>query len=142
MRFALGILLLLLLWTQVARPTTTTIPFTLGRSGIGAPLILIHVEINGKPATLVVDSGAQLLGVRPSYLEGLPALGHTAIHGVGGVRLASAAWVNISVGTDTFHEVAVADAGPAGDGFLGQSVLNHYSKITIDYAAKTIILEK
>ena len=142
MRIAIKIVGLMLLLSQAAHAGTTVIPFTLRKTDVGAPLILVQVEVNGKAATLCLDSGAQLVGVAPSYLKGLPSLGDTYVAGVGGRMKATAAFVNITIGTDTFREVAIGDKGVAGDGFLGESILSHYSKITIDYAAKTITLER
>ena len=84
MRIATKIVGLMLLLSQAAHAGTTVIPFTLGKSHVDAALILVQVEVNGKPATLCLDSGAQLVGVAPSYLKGLPSLGHTYVLGVGG----------------------------------------------------------
>jgi hypothetical protein len=46
-------------------PVENRIPFTVAKGEVNIPLLLVQATINGKPVTLIFDSGAQALGVAP-----------------------------------------------------------------------------
>ncbi len=66
----------------------------------------------------------------------------TKASGVGGEREMPLASVTLTLGNTTLvgHTVAIADT-QTGDGILGNDVLRHFSRVTIDYKRGVLVLE-
>lgn len=126
------------------------IPFEVNRK-FGA--ILIRVEVNKLPATLVVDTGSSrtilssgLLRVRPLALERADA----PAKGSGYVGSAGWAKATIEIGTTTLpdREVLVMDdfrdlsnsMQQKVDGILGEDVLKEFNSVLIDFKHHRLIL--
>jgi hypothetical protein len=130
--------------------TPLTVPFDLdARYGS----IFVTVTINGRPATLLVDTGAASTIVRPE-LAGvrLPALDRSRFRGDVGFE-ARGVWQTVQFGLgktwSTPLEVGAVDLteamqryGRRVDGLLGQDVLRRFRRVTFDYATKKLLLEK
>ena len=108
-----------------------------------------QVRINGVDARLIVDSGGELVSLKPAvidkvaatrtgaYAEGTNALGQTRPQAL--LTLAS-----LEIGDRLFHDVAAQESGDyakdaAGDGVIGRRFLNEFVAI-YDYPAARISL--
>jgi Aspartyl protease len=127
------------------------IPFTVAAGEANIPLLLVQATINGKPATLIFDSGAQALGLSPELVKGIKPMGKVNHSGVGGGTVSEVVPVDLQLGTDSFHRVLAetndlkainSGLGVHVDGFLGESILSQYKTVTIDYANKVVILSR
>ena len=126
-----------------------TIPFTTAKGSIGVPLLLVQATINGKQATLILDSGAQNLTITPELANGLRPLGKVEHHGIGGktestvvavqVRLGGVTFPNCLAGTQDLRAVS-SGLGVKIDGLIGESVLSQFKTITIDYTNHILYL--
>ena len=117
-------------------------------------MILLDATVNGKPAVLLLDTGAnnsivsqQAAGLATVQLRALQAnQGSTGSSGDAvprtiDLRLADRAW--------PFRRVLVMDLtdtskrlGTRIDGFVGQDVLREFSSVRINYKTRTIELEE
>jgi len=126
-----------------------TVPFTTAGGNIGVPLLLVQATINGKQATLILDSGAQNLTITPELANGLRPLGKVEHHGIGGktestvvavqVRLGGVTFPNCLAGTQDLRAVS-SGLGVKIDGLIGESVLSQFKTITIDYTNHMLYL--
>ena len=127
------------------------IPFELNRL-FGS--ILIQAQVNGHPATLVVDTGSShtilssdLLQVRPLALEhAYPAKGS------GYVGTAGWAKATVEVGTITWQDrrvLVMSDFQEISnsmkrrvDGILGEDVLKEFDFVGIDFKRHQLVLQR
>src|SRR6516225_9414 len=119
-----------------------TVPFTTAEGNIGVPLPLVQATVNGKQATLILDSGAQNLTITPELANGLRPLGKVEHHGIGGktessvvvvqIRLGGVTFPNCLAGTQDLRAVS-SGLGVKIDGLIGESVFSRFKTITIDY---------
>jgi len=126
-----------------------TIPFTTAKGNIGVPLPLVQATINGKPATLILDSGAQNVTITPELANGLRPLGKVEHNGVGGktesnvvvvqIRFGGVTFPNCLAGTQDLRAVS-SSLGVKIDGLIGESVLSRFKTITIDYTNHMVYL--
>src|SRR5262249_6408641 len=125
------------------------IPFEVNRN---FGVILIRAQVNGQPATLVVDTGSshtmlssELLQVRPLALERAdpPAKGSGWI--------GRAAWdkATLEIGTTTWRDrmVLVMDFQDMSnsmkqrvDGMIGEDVLKEFDSVVLDFKHKRLVL--
>jgi hypothetical protein len=128
------------------------IPFEVNRN-FGS--ILIRAQVNGKPATLVVDTGSshtilssELLQVRPLALE------HADAPAKGSGYVGSAGWAKatVEVGTITWQDRRVLvmsdfqeisnSMGRRVDGILGEDVLKEFDFVGIDFKRHRLVLQR
>ena len=132
-------------------PHTNTIPFTEASGCCGLPILLVHAAVDGKPATLIFDTGAQGTNVSPGIAKGARVVArHIGNAGATGATTSPVVSVDIVVGTDDFPRTLAlvnntnqlsAGLGAHVDGLLGESIISQYKRVTIDFEAKTITLE-
>jgi hypothetical protein len=119
-----------------------TVPFHMVRS-----MILVEAQVNGRPATLLLDTGAnntivspQVAGLNAGQLKALQAT--RAGTGSEGdwiaarvdLRLGSQRWVHRSVLVMNLDD-ASKRMGTRIEGFLGQDILQQFKSFRIDYKA-------
>ena len=126
------------------------IPFEVNRN-FGT--ILIRVQVNGQPATLVVDTGSshtvlssELLQVRPLALEHADA----PAKGSGWVGRAAWAKATLEIGTTTWRDrtVLVMDdfrdmsnsMQQRVDGIIGEDVLKEFDSVVLDFKHQRLVL--
>lgn len=126
------------------------IPFEVNR-GFGS--ILIKAQVNGQPATLVVDTGSshtilswELLRVRPLALQQAPA----PEKGSGLVGSAGWAKATLEIGAMTWKDrrVLVMDdfqnlsnsMKHRVDGIIGEDVLKEFNSVVIDFQHHRLLL--
>jgi predicted aspartyl protease len=130
---------------DVIRAGEHRVPFQL-RDG----LIYIQGQVNGKRATLLVDTGAALTTFTLRVVPTLNTDATITMNLAKGSVLASRLPVGFVLGDSnlreqhcSFHQNAVVgnfkflDA----DGLIGQDVLSHFRSITLDFKNSTLILE-
>jgi Aspartyl protease len=128
------------------------IPFELNRK-FGS--ILIRVEVNGRPAWLLVDTGsshtilsAEIVGVNPLFL----ARATVPVKGSGLVGLAGWGAATIELGTikwanrrvlvmEEFREISKGMKQRV-DGILGEDLLNEFASVVLDYKNHRLILQR
>ena len=129
------------------KPHITTLPITERKDDANLPMLYVPGNVNGHNVTLLLDTGAQPFIISPRYAVGAEVLGHASAQGVGGLAKVTIIRATVKLGDDVFPgqvmESANFNLGPlTADGILGEAVLSQYSKVTIDYKAHTLILEK
>ncbi len=149
-RVALFAVLAVLLW-QPSRAGVVEIPFELNESR-GA--ILLHGQVRGKDAVLLLDTGsaytivdAALLGVSPMDLK------LARLHGSGPGLSGEALWAEASlrVGPKTWpgRRLVVMNLdhlskiyGRRIGGILGHDLLLEFHRVTIDFQSRRLILSR
>ncbi len=130
---------------------TTTVPFT--RTGSN---IVADVAVGGKVRHFLLDTGAGLTVLSPGTAGWSPAevkvvgFKRQAVGIDGSTHSMGSTTAELELGQTTIvTPVAVADLSPLSkalnmklDGILGQDVLSQFSRVTIDYKNKHLILEK
>lgn len=146
----LGILLALLLCPPAhgQERTAYTVPFHTVRG-----LILLDGKLNDKPATFLLDTGAnnsvmdyRAAGFDSLKLDALRSTGSAGAEGSCTVRevkisLEHRSWLNRRVCIMDLSDAAKR-MGATIDGFIGTDVLAEFSAVRIDYRARTVTLEK
>ena len=124
-------------------------PFHSAPNGI----ILLDATVNGKPAVLLLDTGANFTLISPQA-SGYPtaklhALTPNKTTGSSGDYVRSRVDLGLGERRLMDREILVMDLSDAGkrletriDGLLGQDVLRQFSAIRIDYKASVIEFEK
>ena len=129
-----------------------TIPFELNRQ-FGS--ILIQVQVNGRPARLLVDTGsshtilsADIVGVNPLFLAraSVPVKGSgligTAGWGAATIELGTIKWANRRVLVmEEFREIS-KNMKQRVDGILGEDLLNEFASVVLDYKNHRLVLER
>lgn len=124
-----------------------SVPFTSTYGNVNVPLLLVQATVNGRPATLIFDTGAQFLTITPELAEGLPPLGTVEHIGLGVKTESIRVTVQIKLGGVTFPHCAAETQDLSGlssglgvkiDGLIGESVLSQFKSITIDYTNHTV----
>lgn len=143
---AFFVLLLLLVPLVVARAhevKALTIPFA--RSG---KWILVQVAVNGKPGTFVLDTGAQDTLVSEDLAKDITDRSPAKMAGWDAMRKVEKVSVSLDLGGDIWVGNVLSTSlknvteKTQVDGVLGMSVLEHYSRIEIDFKAKTVTFHK
>jgi hypothetical protein len=130
---------------------TTSVPFT----RIGANIVA-NVEVGEKARHFLLDTGAGLTVLSPdtagwSPVEVMRAVASRSAVGIdGSTHSMGSTRATLELGkTLMVTPVAVADLNPLSkalniklDGILGQDVLSQFSRVTIDYKNKQLVLEK
>lgn len=114
--------------------------------------ILIQAEVNGKPATLLLDTGAAqtVLDARLLGLTNLDLKMSRFSQSGPGLR-GEAVWAEarLKLGARTWHEqrVVAMNLEPLASrygrrihGLLGQDILRQFARVTIDFRTRTLIL--
>lgn len=140
---------LLLLLAPLAAADEIELPFELHPRYRG---IFINVQIGGRDAWMLVDTGAGSTFVRASLVGiGEAGIARARFRSDIGVEIAHVrldAWLQLGTWR---REVKVGAAnltplseryGRTVDGVLGQDVLRHFSRVTIDFEAKKLILTR
>ena len=111
--------------------------------------LFVTIKLNDKPAVFLLDTGARNSMVTPEALERSPGASPASgakLSGLGGSNISiSEAPVQIEV---VPHNVVYLHVGVAKlpdymkgcDGLLGNDVLSKFSRILIDYKARTLIV--
>jgi len=149
----LGLLLGLLLASLLCQPAHAqermayTVPFHAVRG-----LILLDGQLNGHPATFLLDTGAnnsvmdyRAAGFPNLKLDALRSTGTAGSEGSCTVRevkisLEHKSWLNRRVCIMDLSD-ASRRAGSQIDGFIGVDVLGEFSAVRIDYKTQTVTLE-
>jgi predicted aspartyl protease len=130
---------------------TTSVAFT--RTGSS---IVVDVTVGGKTRHFLLDTGAGLSVLSPdtagwSPVDVMKAVSSRSAVGLdGSTHSMGGTTATLELGkTLIVTPVAVADLNPLSkalsiklDGILGQDVLSQFSRVTIDYKNKQLILEK
>ena len=116
-------------------------------------MILVDATVNGKPAVLLLDTGADFTIISPqaSGLTTVKVRALTANKSTGAngeyvksrvdLRLAERHWIERDVLCMDLSD-ASKRMGTRVDGFIGQDVLREFASVRIDYRTKTIELEQ
>jgi hypothetical protein len=116
-------------------------------------LVLVRVEVNGGPATLVVDTGSSntILSTQLVQVQGL-ASGAGASLSKGSGWVGRAAWIKatVKVGDAVWRDhkfLAMDDlpdisnaVGQRVDGILGEDVLKDFAVVEIDFKHRRLVL--
>ena len=140
------ILLLLAARSSTAQPGVVRLPFRAVNS-----LILVEAKVNGRPVTLLLDTGANktILNAKAYGIVNLP-VSQTVNRGPGIVGNALRLRVDLELahGFLFSQPVSVMNLdelaqrfGIHFDGLLGQDILNQFRSMRIDYKTHTIELE-
>jgi len=138
--------LLLLAVSLHAQECTSRVPFH-----IVSGLILLDGQLNGKPAVLLLDTGANnsVVDYRAAGFDGLKldALRSTGSAGAEGACRVREVKLSPEHRPLLGRRVCVMDLGDVSrrmgtriDGFVGQDLLTEFATLRIDYRAKTITL--
>jgi hypothetical protein len=126
----------------------TGIPFEVNRQ-FGS--ILIRAQVNGQPATLVVDTGSShtvlssdFLRVSPLLLASVPVKGSGLVGSAGWAKatmeVGAITWANRKVLVmDDFQEISKSMKQRV-DGILGEDVLNEFGSVVIDFKHHRLVL--
>ena len=116
-------------------------------------MILLDAEVNGKPAVLLLDTGANssIVDVHSAGFDGLKldALRSTGRAGAEGtcaiwearLSLEHRSWLNRRMCVMDLSDVS-RRMGVRIDGFVGQDILREFSAVRIDYKAGLVEFEK
>jgi len=115
--------------------------------------ILIAAEVNGKPVTLILDTGAtqtildaKLLGLtnldlKMSRFSGSgPGLRGEALWAEARIKLATRTWRDQRVVAMNLAPLAERYRRPV-HGILGQDILQQFDRVSIDFRARTLVLD-
>jgi hypothetical protein len=114
--------------------------------------ILISAEINGKPVTLILDTGAtqtildaQLLGLTnldlkmSRFSDSGPGLRGEAVWATARVKLGERTWHDQRIVAMNLKDLTPRYGRPV-HGILGQDILSQFDRVTIDFRARTLVL--
>lgn len=134
-----------------AGPSSFAIPFELNRQ-FGS--ILIQVQVNGRPACLLVDTGsshtilsAEIVGVNPLFLAraSVPVKGSgligTAGWGTATIELGTIRWANRRVLVMEEFRAISKSMKQRVDGILGEDLLNEFASVMLDYKNHRLVLQ-
>jgi hypothetical protein len=119
-----------------------SIPFTVTYGNVNFPLLLVHASVNGRPATLILDTGAQFLTITPELAEGLQPTGTVEHIGLGVRTQSTRVTVSVILGGVTLPHCAAETQDLSNlsngleveiDGLIGESVLSQFKAVSIDY---------
>lgn len=130
-----AVALLVLTLSSVAS-AQTRVPFKVHNGAI-----LIETSVNGKPATLLIDSGAKRSTFSLKY-AGVADDSVTLVSSAGTQRApignASCKFAGINFNV----EAAFVPAPPVADGLVGFDILSAFRSVAIDFEHKELILTK
>jgi hypothetical protein len=143
----LFLVLLLFAGIASAQPRTYRIPFHTVNG-----MILLDATVNDKPATLLLDTGADFTLISPQaagLAAKLDALRATNTVGASGeyikgrvdLRLAERHWIDRAVLVMDLSE-ASKRLGTRIDGFVGADLLQEFSAVRIDFKSHFVELEE
>lgn len=114
--------------------------------------ILLSAELNGKPVTLLLDTGstytildAHLLGLTnldlktSRFSDSGPGLHGEAVWAAARLRLGARIWREQRVVAMNLAPLASRYGRPI-HGILGQDILRQFDRVTIDFRARTLVL--
>ncbi|MFI5059510.1 MAG: aspartyl protease family protein [Candidatus Acidiferrales bacterium] len=126
-----------------------TVPFRTARS-----MILVDARVDGKPVTLLLDTGAintivsaKVYGIPQFQLQGLHRTNHDPGYTGDTLRLrtnfafANRVWISRPVSVMNVDELTRRIGTPV-DGLLGQDLLQEFRSVRINYKAHVIELEQ
>jgi predicted aspartyl protease len=132
------------------RPDPVDIPFEYSRA---FGLMLIKVEVNGKPAVMVLDTGSNETIVSPrlvivKQLSSKDAVAMAKGSGYSGAGVVATAFLTIGPLNPKNCEILVVDMsglsktlGQQVDGILGMSVLKEFEIVTVDFRHHKLVLK-
>jgi hypothetical protein len=142
-------LLTLLLAVPAAAEKELEVAFEINR---GREAILLHAELNGEPAVLILDTGASHTVVSPEraglnaidlgkarFSQSGPGMGAEAVWGRTTLRLGGKLWADRPVVVMNLTEVSKM-YGRKVDGLLGQDLLGECRRVSIDFKERRILL--
>ena len=148
MRLAL-LFLLLYIPAHAQERKTFTVPFHTVRG-----MILLDGQLNGKPAVLLLDTGANM-SIVDYRAAGFPASKPDVLRSTGGTGAEGDCLTReipkLSLGLRSWLSrrtclMDLSDAskrtGARVDGFIGQDILSTFSAVRIDYKAQIVTLEQ
>lgn len=116
-------------------------------------LMLIKMEVNGKAAVMVLDTGSNETLVSPRLVSGKSFISNQAIplaegSGFSGVAVGSNALLSIGQLNPKEFQVLVMDLGALSksrgqqiDGILGMSVLKEFEIVTVNLRHRKLVLK-
>jgi len=125
---------------------TLTVPLN-----IEGARIFVTVRVNDKTARLLLDTGAGMTLVGPTFAQGTTELQRLNIQQHAGISRASIRQLSITLGELTFknHVVGVLDMtdmnnriGTRMDGLLGEDILGRFRSVRINFKDKKLELER
>lgn len=150
MRSTLAPLLLLALRLPALAADTLVLPFETDRTNAA---ILVRGEVRGRPALLVLDTGASSTLVRHELVDLGTEPGSSAFSSEGPglrvngrwttatIRLGERTWLHRPVVGMRLDEVSRAFRREI-DGILGQDLLREFRSVTIDFDAREVRLAR
>jgi predicted aspartyl protease len=126
------------------------VPFNYSRA---FGLILVKVEVNGKPATMVLDTGSNETIVSPrlvmvKQLSSKEAVSLAKGSGYSGSGVIATVFLGIGPLNPKNCQILVVDlsdlsktVGQEADGILGMSVLKEFEIVSVDLKHRKLILE-
>jgi len=157
-KISCGAFLLLILVSAAAHgPSTPSRNITVVNLELNSrfSLILLKAEVNGEPATFVLDTGSSrtILNTRFAHTPRLPSMPKiTADKGSGYVGSAVPIKATLKIGDtwwrdhdflamDDFPEISQS-IGQTIDGILGQDLLRDFQKLEIDFRNRRLVLSR
>ena len=126
-----------------------SVPFAATYGNVGVPLLLVQATVNGKPATMIFDTGAQFLTITPDLAEGLQPIATDEHFGLGIRTQSSRVIVQVKLGGVTLPQCVAetedmsslsSGLGVKIDGLVGESLLSRFKTVTIDYVNRMVYL--
>lgn len=131
-------------------PSPVEIPFEFSKE---FGLILINVEVNGKPAVMVLDTGSNETIVSPrlvvvKQLSSTDAVAMAKGSGYSGAGVIATAFLRIGASNPKNCQILVVDLGDLSktlgqevDGVLGMSVLEGFETVSVDFGHHKVVLK-
>lgn len=115
-------------------------------------LVLIHAQVNGETATLIVDTGCSNTILSTRFASSAPEPAPLPSKGSGWVGRATRIHATLKIGATVWpnHEfLAMDDLGDISraltspvDGVLGQDILRQFRTVAIDFKRRRLILSR
>jgi predicted aspartyl protease len=137
-------IVLLCLWPNVSNAQSTTIPLDLNPAGL-----MVHIQINGKDATMLVDTGSAITTLSDRLIKDRPKIKRMSINTPAGVVDALLKTADLRLGAIVMNGVNVLAvdmkpvsqrAGVEIDGLLGLNALTSQGAFQIDLKTQSLVL--
>ena len=108
----------------------------------------VNVTVGSTEISMTIDSGCDTMALAPAFADQLIANGEAYVAKVVPMSLASGQRQNVrmiiirrvQIGARVLTDVVANDGGAADSMLLGQSVLSHFGRFSIDLGAGQLVL--